>query len=213
MAVGLPAKTTYADGDVFSASDINDTNGTLNLLNPTAKGSLISASAANTPARLSVGANGETLVADSSTSTGLKWAPNSGPAFSVYRNGDQSTTPSAYTKIQFNAESFDTDSCFDSTTNYRFTPNVAGYYQLNATVTTATAASFGYPAFYKNGSEYYQFARLQIQGSGISGSTIMYLNGTTDYAEIFIFCDGAGAGVRGLSATAGTLFTGVWIRS
>jgi hypothetical protein len=32
MAVGFPAKTTYVDGDVFSASDINDTNGTLNLL-------------------------------------------------------------------------------------------------------------------------------------------------------------------------------------
>jgi hypothetical protein len=31
MAVGLPLKTTYADGDVFSASDINDTNGTVNL--------------------------------------------------------------------------------------------------------------------------------------------------------------------------------------
>jgi hypothetical protein len=35
MAVGFPAKTTYADGDVFSASDINDTNGTLNLIAPT----------------------------------------------------------------------------------------------------------------------------------------------------------------------------------
>jgi hypothetical protein len=31
MAVGFPAKTSYANGDVFSASDINDTNGTLNL--------------------------------------------------------------------------------------------------------------------------------------------------------------------------------------
>jgi hypothetical protein len=31
MAVGFPTKTTYANGDVFSASDINDTNGTLNL--------------------------------------------------------------------------------------------------------------------------------------------------------------------------------------
>jgi hypothetical protein len=35
MAVGLPAKTTYANGDVFSASDINDTNGTLNLVGQT----------------------------------------------------------------------------------------------------------------------------------------------------------------------------------
>jgi hypothetical protein len=32
MAVGFPTKVTYADGDVFSASDINDTNGTINLL-------------------------------------------------------------------------------------------------------------------------------------------------------------------------------------
>ena len=35
MAVGLPAKTTYVDGDVFSASDINDTNGTINLIGQT----------------------------------------------------------------------------------------------------------------------------------------------------------------------------------
>lgn len=38
-----------------------------------AKGDLIAASAADTPARLAVGNNGETLVADSSTATGLKW--------------------------------------------------------------------------------------------------------------------------------------------
>jgi hypothetical protein len=31
MAVGLPLKVTYADGDVYSASDVNDTNGTINL--------------------------------------------------------------------------------------------------------------------------------------------------------------------------------------
>jgi hypothetical protein len=35
MAVGLPAKTTYVNGDVFSASDINDTNGTINLIGQT----------------------------------------------------------------------------------------------------------------------------------------------------------------------------------
>jgi len=32
MAVGFPLKTTYANGDVYSASDVNDTNGTVNLL-------------------------------------------------------------------------------------------------------------------------------------------------------------------------------------
>lgn len=40
-----------------------------------AKGDLIAGTAADTTARLAVGNNGETLVADSSTATGLKWAP------------------------------------------------------------------------------------------------------------------------------------------
>ena len=35
MAVGFPTKVSYANGDVFSASDINDTNGTINLLTST----------------------------------------------------------------------------------------------------------------------------------------------------------------------------------
>jgi hypothetical protein len=44
-----------------------------------AKGDLISATAADTPARLAVGANNTVLTADSSTATGLKWAaPSSG---------------------------------------------------------------------------------------------------------------------------------------
>jgi hypothetical protein len=45
----------------------------------TAKGSLLSATAASTPAVLAVGSNDQVLTADSSTSTGLKWAtPASG---------------------------------------------------------------------------------------------------------------------------------------
>jgi hypothetical protein len=44
----------------------------------TAKGDLISATAASTVARLAVGSNDQILVADSTTSTGLKWAAPAG---------------------------------------------------------------------------------------------------------------------------------------
>ena len=73
MAIGFPTKANWAAGDVLTASAMDDLAGTVNLLNPTAKGNLISASAANTVALLAVGNNGESLVADSSTSTGLRY--------------------------------------------------------------------------------------------------------------------------------------------
>jgi hypothetical protein len=52
-----------------------------------AKGDLISATANDTPARLAVGANGETLVADSSTSTGLRYQGSQAAGKNAFING------------------------------------------------------------------------------------------------------------------------------
>jgi hypothetical protein len=52
-----------------------------------AKGDLIAATANDTPARLAVGANGETLVADSSTSTGLRYQGNQSAGKNAAING------------------------------------------------------------------------------------------------------------------------------
>ena len=53
-----------------------------------AKGDLIAASAADTPARLAVGNNGETLVADSSTSTGLRYQATNAAGRNILQNGN-----------------------------------------------------------------------------------------------------------------------------
>jgi len=67
------SKTTNTDMD-FTWVTTDDANAIQNSI-VDAKGDLISATANDTPARLAVGNNGETLVADSSTSTGLRYNP------------------------------------------------------------------------------------------------------------------------------------------
>ena len=53
-----------------------------------AKGDLITATANDTPARLAVGSNGDTLVADSAASTGLRWQGNFAAGKNKIINGD-----------------------------------------------------------------------------------------------------------------------------
>ena len=66
-----------------------------------AKGDLIAATAADTPARIAVGANDTVLTADSSTATGLKWAAvSASPASAVATVAtSQGTTSGSYTDL------------------------------------------------------------------------------------------------------------------
>lgn len=89
-----------------------------------AKGDIISATADNTPARLAVGANNTVLTADSSTSTGLKWAtPSSGALTKIV---GASFTASAGLSV---------NSCFTSTyKNYKVV------FRIKASTTAGTIA-------------------------------------------------------------------------
>jgi hypothetical protein len=117
-----------------------------------------------------------------------------GPAFGVWRSGSQSISSSTWTKINFNTEEFDTANCFDSTTNYRFTPNVAGYYQMNAALyfNSSGSCTRGIVQLYKNGSAF-KFGNYMppITSDSLRGvavlSTLVYANGTTDYFELYGF--------------------------
>ena len=77
------SKTSNTDMD-FTWVTTDDTNAIQNSI-VDAKGDLIGATAADTPARLAVGTNDQVLTADSTTATGLKWAtPGGGFTFAAY---------------------------------------------------------------------------------------------------------------------------------
>ena len=119
------------------------------------------------------------------------------PAFKVYLGSNQSVTNSTDTKINLNTEVFDTDSAFDSTTNYRFTvPSGKGgkYY-------------FGYQVWYFDanaGTSNFADVSLRINGSGdnttlirkygaftnhnlsFAGNTTLNLN-AGDYVELWSY--------------------------
>lgn len=141
-----------------------------------------------------------------------------GPAFSAYRNGNQTGLSSGvYSKINLNAETFDTASCFDSTTNYRFTPNVAGYYQINATINgTGTNLSYLIASIYKNGSGIGNGSFSSATASEYSSSvgSLVYLNGSTDYIELYSYVSvTSGTGTINASSSWQTFMTGALVRA
>lgn len=112
----------------------------------------------------------------------------------VYRSGDQTgMTAGAANKIHFNAETVDEGSCFDSATNYRFTPNVAGYYLVILKVDASRIAEeTSEPSIYKNGvivsQGLYEGGTVTSPTEGnFCAMDIIYMNGSTDYIEGYVY--------------------------
>ena len=116
-----------------------------------------------------------------------------GPAFSAYQSTVQALPAASFTKLNLQSEEFDTATCFDSTTNYRFTPNVAGYYQITAEV-MVPATTRALSAIYKNGS-LFKLGTDNVLASATAIRTavaaLVQMNGTTDYVELFVFTNTA----------------------
>jgi hypothetical protein len=134
-----------------------------------------------------------------------------GPAFSAYANVANSLATGGATKVLFDTEIFDTNNNFASS---RFTPTVAGYYQLSTTVGFASFQSTEtILAFYKNGSLYRLYndqilTRLYYFGT----SDLIYCNGTTDYIEVYVY-QYSGSSVNTSAGSTVTSFSGVLVRS
>lgn len=136
---------------------------------------------------LQLQSNGTTIATISST--GLSTQVGA-PAFSAYCSSGTTLSAGVFTKQDFQTEEFDTNNNFASS---RFTPTVAGYYQINSafsTATTPTNPTNCFIAIYKNGSNYKQGNLISAQ-SGVGAicvvSSLVYCNGTTDYIEIYTY--------------------------
>jgi hypothetical protein len=135
------------------------------------------------------------------------------PTFSAYCSSTQSISAATNTKIQYQTEEWDTNNNFDNTTNYRFTPTVAGYYQISGSINFQSApTSISLLSIYKNGSEFKRCFQTNASIYGINGSAVVYCNGSTDYIELYCYQSGGGA-INTSVGNALTYFQAAMIRS
>jgi hypothetical protein len=132
--------------------------------------------------------------------TGTVMVSGNMPAFSAYVGTSQSVTTSTSNKIQFSTKLFDTGTCFNNTGStvtlngisvpaYSFAPNVAGYYQVSASLDASGSASITRYQLnlFKNGTGYVNFFDANSSTYAICGSNLIYLNGTSDYISIYAY--------------------------
>lgn len=122
--------------------------------------------------------------------------------FSVYRNAAQNVG-TANTKVNFDTELYDTNSNFDSTTNFRYVAPVAGFYYCSAGVVTVTAgaATRLFIMLYKNGTELFRGVDVTVAGATPIGGRVdgLVQLAVSDYVEIFVGTVGA---AKALDVTA-----------
>jgi len=212
MASTISAGTTSGTaiaiaGDTSGNLAFQTQNGANTITVPNATGTILTTASTITPSDASV--------------TQAKLATNvvgNGPAFSGYISGYQGgISQSTWTKASLSAEDFDTNSNFN-TTNYRFTPTVAGYYQFNCYASMGSAGGTypnnGQVAIYKNGGAVSasQFSSGTNQIFSIGTSVVVYMNGSTDYAELYVYMTGGTNGALN-GGSGGTTLNGCLVRA
>ena len=152
--------------------------------------------------------------ATSTWSTGTVMVSGNMPTFNAVMSTTQTISNGTFTKINFDTKNWDTNSNYNTST-YRFTPTVAGYYQVNCSIDGG--ASSGQVRvisnIYKNGSQYRVGQNTNTaSGGSFSGvcSALVYMNGTTDYIECWGYI---GASTCIVSPSPATWFEAVLVRA
>lgn len=106
----------------------------------------------------------------------------------------QALPAATFTKVALDTVEIDTDKCF-SIEEHRFTPKIAGWYQVTFLV---TVNKDGVPdpvlgMAYKNGVASFAGNRndAALGAAGSGGAKLQHFNGSTDYCELFVYCGNA----------------------
>ena len=135
--------------------------------------------------------------------------PKGVPTFSAYlASSGGSIANATFTKLIFDTELWDTNSYFASS---RFTPLVAGYYQINAAYQWASSSA-GFITIMRNGNEYKRGEWSSSAQQDHSCSGIVYCNGSSDYVEIYAY-QTSGGNVTPQGGASISWFDGVLVRA
>lgn len=133
--------------------------------------------------------------------------------FKAWRNGVNQTglTAGAFNLIALNTEVIDSDSLFDSSTNYRYQPQIEGYYHIQATAAAAANSESPVVQIHKNGSGVGTGGDYIAAGAGSGNyisthADIVYLNGTTDYVDARMYLPSGVTQLSGQSYMFGSLW-------
>jgi hypothetical protein len=110
-----------------------------------------------------------------------------GPTFHYYQTSSQTLANTTFTKLTFTTNTNGWDTTGGMYASSRFTPTVAGYYQINARVGASASNTGMIVSIYKNASEYIRGNESQPATAlaGVTVSGLVYCNGSTDYIEIY----------------------------
>jgi hypothetical protein len=146
---------------------------------------------------ITIGASGDTItIPAGATISNLGTASGFGgtntPAFEARLSNEPSVPTATWTKVPIDVEIYDVGSCYDNSTNYRFTPTTAGKYVFYVQVGFNSLAdgNYLYASVYKNGSQIWTDANAINQVATGLGAAARYTisaeaNGTTDYFEAY----------------------------